>query len=169
MRTLRRTNEHSEGFSMRSQKPKSKAESRRSGGKFSKKSNRLNVSGFRPTRNIPYTAKSASLLRKFLSRTRKLGQLSSWTIDLDVFRVIFMCPYVSKIFWRISPTYGGLHFLWFCLKSGCTTCARVRVWLDDPGRLRRDAKKPTSRCNVLWDVKDGRRASEWATIERKKK
>lgn len=120
--------------------------------------------GFKTTRITRFIEKSESLRRKYLSRAERLGKLNTWTIDLDVFKLILACPFVSYVEYRLSPMRGGLHFRWYCIRNNCKHCARIRLWLDDPGRLARDAKRPARMTNVLWDRKEGRDATQWRRI-----
>lgn len=92
--------------------------------------------------------------------------MKEFSIDLDILKLIFYCPTVIDLQWRISASGKGFHFRWTCTKARCKHCSRIEKEFDDPNRFRRDKKRKSYRARVLWDSKGGRLAGPWRKVKR---
>lgn len=103
-----------------------------------------------------------------LARSKKTKWSNEFTVDLDIFKIIFRtCPYVKSLHWRISANRGGFHFKWNCNRNRrCRRCEVLRSMFDDPIRNSLDRRRPIHHRNVLWDQKGKRKSGPWHTIKK---
>ncbi len=91
--------------------------------------------------------------------------MPEYSIDFDLPKHILSCEGVKEVFFRISASGRGFHFLWRCSKLRCKSCSELERKFDDQCRYNHDQKRPKHHRRILWDSKGGQKAGDWGKLK----